>query len=414
MFVNRRNFLRGAGVCLAVPSLEAFGSASQKAQPVRRFVAVGNPFGFFPDGFFPEQTGANYQLPLLLKPLARHRKRFTVFSHLDHDLSGGHDACHCFLSGIKVGEGKYHPEGNISLDQKMADWVGARTRFPSLHLGNGSNQSWTRNGIQVRSEADPKRVFDAMFLDDSVDARKAWRLRMGLDGSVLDAVREQAKGFSRKLGARDRQKLDQYFTAVRELERKLRMNAQWIDRPKPKINAKRPEKGEGQKENLPLYYELIALALQTDSTRVATAWANGGNLLEDFGLSFPSYHKYSHHGRLPELVEGLLKIELHQMECLAVFLDRLKFAEDDLNGGNLLDHTTVLVGSGLANGSSHSTRDMPILVAGGGFKHGTHKKYLEQPGKRVPLNNLYLNLLHRFGVETDRFNTSTGSLTNFS
>jgi hypothetical protein len=412
--VNRRNFLRGAGVCLAVPALEAFGAASQKAQPVRRFVAVGNPFGFFPDAFFPEQTGTNYQLPLLLKPLARHRKRFTVFSHLDHDLSGGHDACHCFLSGIKVGEGKHHPEGNISLDQKMADWVGARTRFPSLHLGNGANQSWTRNGIQVRSEADPKRVFDAMFLDDSVDARKAWRLRMGLDGSVLDAVREQAKGFSRKLGARDRQKLDQYFTAVRELERKLRMNAQWIDRPKPKINAKRPEKGEGQKENLPLYYELIALALQTDSTRVATAWANGGNLLEDFGLSFPSYHKYSHHGRLPELVEGLLKIELHQMECLAVFLDRLKSAEDDLNGGNLLDHTTVLVGSGLANGSSHSTRDMPILVAGGGFKHGTHKKYLEQSGKRVPLNNLYLNLLHRFGVETDRFNTSTGSLTNFS
>ena len=102
------------------------------------------------------------------------------------------------------------------------------------------------------------------------------------------------------------------------------------------------------------------------------------------------------------------------MECLAVFLDRLKSAEDDLNGGNLLDHTTVLVGSGLANGSSHSTRDMPILVAGGGFKHGTHKKYLEQSGKRVPLNNLYLNLLHRFGVETDRFNTSTGSLTNFS
>ena len=131
------------------------------------------------------------------------------------------------------------------------------------------------------------------------------------------------------------------------------------------------------------------------------------------GLSYPSYHKYSHHGRLPELVEGLLKIELHQMECFAKFLDQLQSIPDNLNGGRLLDHTIVLVGSGLANGSSHSTHNMPILVAGGGFRHGRHHVSPEEPQQRVPLNNLYLTIAQHFGLEIDRFNTSTGTLNGF-
>ena len=410
---SRRSFLRGAGVCLTLPMLEMQAGQPKSSQPIKRFVAVSNPFGFFPDAFFPNQAGANYDLPQLLRPLKEHRNRFTVFSHLDHGLSGGHKACHAFLSGIKVSDAQRFSEGNISIDQKMAGWVGARTRFTSLHLGNNANQSWTRNGVQVPSEGDPARIFDALFLDGAADARAAKRLQMGLDGSVLDAVREQANGFARHLGPRDREHLDQYFTAVRELERKLRMNAEWVDRPKPKVKLKRPEKGEGQKKNLPLYYELMALALQTDSTRVATAWADGGNLLEDFGLSYPSYHKYSHHGRLPELVEGLLKIERHQMECLAKFLDQLQSTPDTLNGGRLLDHTMVLAGSGLANGSSHSTHNMPILVAGGGFRHGRHHVSPEEPERRIPLNNLYLTIAQHFGLEIDRFNTSTGTLNGF-
>ncbi len=400
-------------MCLALPILELWADQDRASRSRKRFVAVGNPFGFFPDAFFPKQAGVDFKLPPLMTPLKVHRERLTIFSHLDHDLSGGHKACHAFLSGIKVADARRFPEGNISLDQKLAGWMGARTRFPSLHLGNNANQSWTRNGIQVRSEGDPARVFDAMFLDDSADTLAARRLQMGLDGSVLDAVREQAKGFARQLGARDREHLDQYFTAVRGLERKLRMNADWIDRPKPKVGYKRPKKGEGQKTNLPLYYELMALALQTDSTRVATVWADGGNLLEDFGLAYPSYHKYSHHGRLPELVEGLLKIERHQMDCLAKFLDRLQATPDALNGGRLLDHTMVLAGSGLANGSSHSTRDMPILVAGGGFRHGRHHVSPEDRDRRVPLNNLYLKLAQHFGLEIDRFNTSTGTINGF-
>ena len=160
---SRRSFLRGAGVCLALPMLGIRAEQHKPAQSVKRFVAASNPFGFYPDAFFPNQAGVGYELPSLLSPLKEHQNRFTIFSHLDHGLSGGHKACHAFLSGIKVSDARRFSDGNISIDQKMAGWVGARTRFSSLHLGNNADQSWTRNGVQVPSEGDPARIFDALY-----------------------------------------------------------------------------------------------------------------------------------------------------------------------------------------------------------------------------------------------------------
>ena len=382
--------------------------SSGQRRPVKRLVCVGNPFGFFPDEFFPKRPGANYDLPALLEPLAEHRDGFSVFSHLDHGLTGGHHAVHTFLSGVKSSDAAGRSEGNISLDQKVADFIGPATRFPSIHLGQGSNMSWTRNAVPVPSEGDSKKVFDALFTPDDPGVIHAKRGQAHLDTSVLDAVRQQAKLMQRSLGRGQNGKLDQYFTAIRDLERKLAMQALWLERPKPNVDARRP--GDKSSADLTIRFELTVLALQTDSTRVATVWSNPANLTDMFNLTYPSYHKYSHHGRRRDLIDGLLVVESHQMKALARFFTRLKETEDSINGGTLFDHTITLVGSGLANGSSHSNTNMPVLLAGGGLKHGQHHVLPAEDGRRVPLNNLYTTILQKIGLETDRFNTSTGTL----
>ncbi len=417
--LSRRTFLRGAGICLSLPFLDAMipmgraarhAFAAARAQAAKRLVCIGNPFGMIPERFFPTEAGANYAISTLLQPLEAHRRDFTIFSNLDHGITGGHRTAHTFLSGIRIKDAAIMPEGNISLDQKAAEFVGINTRFPSLNVSiNGHcEMCWTRTGVRVPPINNPQKVFQALFVDTSNKEKKQRASALEQHGSILDAVMDEARAFERKLGQRDRQKLDEYLTSVRSVEKKLGMSMAWLDKPKPKVDMAMPQNGTFV-ETLPVMYDLIALALQTDSTRVATLEIGMGIKTTDLGLN-TNYHKYSHHGKLPELMEGLTVIEKYQMKHLSVFFDKLKTVEDPA-GGTLFDHTMVLSGSGMGNGSSHSNKNLPILLAGGGVKHGHHKVYPDAKAKRVPLSNLYVSMLQHFGLEIDQFGQSTGALT---
>ena len=390
------------------------GKSSEVGSPVR-LVGISNPLGLMPDSFFPSQGGSDYKLTPLLRPLKRHRKDFTVFSNLDHDVSGGHSAVHAFLSGIKDQDASDWPEGNISIDQRAAEFVGARTRYSSLVLSTGEGDgdlkcklSWTRNGVNVPPVTKARDLFKALFVQDDPKLLAKRQSAYDVNESILDAVNGQAKILSRQLGKADQEKLDEYLNSVREVERKLGMSREWLHKPKPKVDFQEP--GEGDLSyTVPAFYDLLALALETDSTRVATLGIPGNINTADLGL-VGSYHGFSHHGKAEKLRQGLFIIEEFQVKQMARFLDRLKTIKEP-DGTSLFDRTMVLLGSGMGNGSSHSNKNLPVLLAGGGFKHGEHKIYPKDSHKRVPLCNLYGSMLQRFGLEIDAFNKGTGTLT---
>ncbi|PHS06124.1 MAG: hypothetical protein COA78_14635 [Blastopirellula sp.] len=411
--LTRRTLLKGAGVAIGLPLLEAMTSgsraATQATKPVKRFVCLSNNYGIYHKAFFPspDQAGANYDMPETLKPLEKHRRDFTVFSHLDHGISGGHACVPTLLSGVRPYLASNFSEGNISVDQKIAESVGAQTRYPSLTLKvNEANLvSFTRTGVQVPA-IDLRQMFRTLFLEES-DAAKVQRLEQyELQGSILDVVLEQANSLQRELGKADQQKFEEYLTSVRTLEKKINQQKPWLDRPKPKTDRGEPLQGKGTAADLKAMIELIALALQTDSTRAITL--SSGFVSGDFGLS-GGYHGFSHHGEREKEIAALKLIEKNKMIQMAYLMNLLKAQEDPMNGGTFLDHTTILFGCGMATGT-HSTRNLPLLLAGGGFKHGDHKVYPEMQGNRVPAANLLLSILQNHGLEIDQFGTSTSTL----
>jgi hypothetical protein len=419
---NRRNFLKAAGVCIALPALESLpglagensARADQSKAPPRRMVCVGNEFGMYPGAFWPTKTGRDFELTTLLKPLENHRSNLTLFSHLDHGLKGGHFAVHAFLTGVKSVEAKGSPDGGISVDQRAAEHVGSQTRFPSLAIGSegglhgGCQISWTRTGTRVPPIPGPRELFRLLFIDDAGDAKRQAADRIALQGSILDAVLGDAKSMSSRLNKTDAAKLDEYLSSVRDVETKLDLDKHWQNIPKPKLDVKEPE-NQGLTKDLPAIYDLIALALQTDSTRVATLEIGGSFAASDLGIR-QGYHNLSHHGQLQSNIDQLVQIEVYQMQQFAHFLDKLRSTKESGSDKTLLENTMVLLGSGMGNANSHINIDLPIILAGGGFQHGEHKSYPSEQRKRIPLCNLYVSMLQRFGVETDRFSAATGTL----
>jgi hypothetical protein len=412
--LNRRTFLRDAGVAMALPMLEAMGPIGASAQTassrvVKRMVVFSNAFGMYPSAFFPREAGADYSMPELLQPLERHRKDMTVFSNLDHGLTLGHSGSPTLLNGIEAKNAAHYPEGNISMDQRAAEWLKAATRFPSLQTsvrGGKHRLSWTRNAVNLHA-IDSRELFNKLFLDLDEKGRARQDERFEQEDSILDVVREQARSVHRQLGNSDQDKLDEYLTAVRGLEKRFAQESQWLHRDKPRTKLAAPaEKIADTADEHEIHLDLLALALQTDSTRVITT--EFGTQNGDHGLPL-SYHAYSHHGERPELVEGLIAIERFQMRHIARFLDRLKQTEDPLNGGSLLDHTMVLFGCGMSTGH-HSNKNLPLFLSGGGFKHGEHKAHPADKRSATPASNLLLSMLQNFGLEIDRFGTSSGAL----
>ena len=403
---TRRNLLRAAGVTIALPWLETLSRAAAPA-PAQRFVCVANPFGMIPDAFFPAGEGLNAALPVNLAAFEPLRGKFTVFSNIDHGDNGGHGGTHMFLSGVKSSEAAAMPDGNISLDQFLARQVAGQTRFPVLNTaagpsgGGGVELCWTRTGVMVPPVQQVSRVFRMLFVDDPAELSAALGVDYEQQGSILDAVNGQAKSMGRRVSGRDRDKLDQYFTAIREVEKSLEQEKAWLSRPRPKVEAKEPKDGTVSQQ-LPILFDLVALALQTDSTRVATIEVPGSFDTSAMGIEEKGYHGYSHHGKDPGLMEGMRKVERYQMVHLAKFLTKLQ----DLG---LLDNTHVLFGSGMGDGSAHTNKNLPVLLAGGGYKHRTHMILPEAAEKRVPLCNLYLTIAQRFGVESGAFGRSKGT-----
>ncbi len=427
---NRRFFLRATGISVALPLLESLGGrvfaqdsavgtlAGKVADADRpmRMVCIGNLLGFYPETFFPKNAGADYDLPASIESLKPHQKDFTIFSGLDHGVKGGHFAMSSFLSGVRTADAKGMPEGNITVDQRAAETLGGATRFPTLALGSESGihggclMSWTRSGTRVPPISTPRELFRKLFVSDGAADVAASLDRLDLKDSILDAVQGDAKSLQRHLGQRDKEKLEEYFTSVRDVEKQIELRRNWAHVPKPDPKIDEPKNNDFVSD-LPVMYDLIALALQTDSTRIATFEIGGDFEAAAFDLK-SSYHSLSHHGMREEAIRALNKMERYQTEQFARFLAKLKSIED--GAGTLLDHSMVLFGSGMGNANSHTNSNLPIILAGGGFKHGEHKAYPAKGLNRQPLCNLYLSMLQRFGAELETFGTSNSTLTGLA
>ncbi|MDF2375152.1 MAG: DUF1552 domain-containing protein [Verrucomicrobiales bacterium] len=421
--IDRRRFLlKTVGASLALPGLPSLMAKevakSGAVQAVkgggvgaRRFVAVGNLLGYQQKSFFPETEGRGYEKTTLLAPLWENRDKMTVYRGLDHGIKGGHFAVHSFLSGVLNSEAQNRPDGNVSLDQYIADEVGVETRFPSLTVGSeggihgGCQIAWTKSGVRVPPITGPAELFEKLFVEDSAQ-RKVERIEENrIQASILDSVLEEANRLSKRVNREDKDKLDEYFTSIRDVEKRLELRERWASHPKPKAPFEKPS-NVNTVEDLPMLYELMALALQTDSTRVATLEIGGCFLPQNLGID-KSYHGLSHHGNDEEAIAHLLTLETYQIEHFNRFLTRLSKIED--GDQTLLDSTAVLFGSGIGNAHSHKNSDLPIILAGGGYRHGEFKKVADSGINKVPLCNLYVDIAQRMGVEIEAFGSSTGT-----
>ena len=414
----RRAFLKASGVAIALPQFisdrKAKADTGRGELPPRRLVCIGNEFGMYPEAFWPASQSEQYTLTPLLEPLRAHQKDFTLFRNLDHGVKGGHFAVHTFLTGVKASEARMMKEGGISLDQRAAEHVGAQTRFPSLTIGSetglhgGCRMSWTRTGTRVPPIQGPRELFRRLFLNEQESTKQVTRSRLDLQGSILDTVLDEAKSFEKQINPSDQRKLDEYLSAIRDVEVSLQLQRKWQAIPKPETSMDEPQDA-GLTRDLPKIYDLIALALETDSTRVATLEIGGSFAASDLGIK-KGYHSLSHHGHVQESIDLLVEIENYQVTQFSRFLTRLKSTQQSGSDQTLLDSTMALFGSGMGNGNSHTNDDLPIILAGGGFRQGRQVVCPSEASKRVPLSNLYLSILQNFGVETDFFANSTSNL----
>ncbi|MGE0606536.1 MAG: DUF1552 domain-containing protein [Pirellulales bacterium] len=413
---HRRNLLRAAGVTLALPMLDSLlprARAGQQAAAVpRRMVCICTPLGVHPEAFFPQEAGKDYGLTPYLEPLEELRDDFTVISGLSHpDVGSSHDSIFSFLTAAPHPEVRAGFRNSISLDQVAAEHIGDQTRFASLSLSaEGFGLSWTRSGALIPSDLYPAQVFARLFLEGRPDEvqNQARRLRDGQ--SILDSVREQARRMQPALGTKDREKVDEYFTSVRELEQRMATAEEWSKRPKPKVDVPQPQNNPNSADLIGknrLMFDLIHLALQTDSTRLVTMLLLGTSQVPPIpGVSL-GHHDLSHHGQDPQKIAQLKTLELEKMKTVQELLAKLKNTQEQ--GESLLDRTTVFFSSNLGNASNHSSKNLPVLLAGGGFQHGQHLAF--DPDNPPPLSNLYVSMLQRLGIEADHFGSSNGTLT---
>lgn len=420
--MNRRRFiLQSLGTSLALPGLPSLmagtvggNSAVQTAKGAgagaRRFVAIGNLLGYQTKQLFPTTKGRDYEKTALLEPLWENRSQMTVFRGLDHGVKGGHFAVHSFLSGVLNSEAQNRPDGNVTIDQYLADEIGFETRFPSLTVGSeggihgGCQIAWTKSGVRVPPVTNPSQLFEKLFVSDSKE-RQARRVQENrVQSSILDSVMDEANRLSKRVNKEDKDKLDEYLTSVRDVEKRLELRQRWVSQPKPKAPFDKPA-NHNAVEDLPILYELIALALQTDSTRIATLEIGGDFMPQHLGIK-KDWHGLSHHGNDPEAIASLITLEKYQIEHLGKFITRLSKMNDGER--TLLDSTTVLFGSGMGDGNSHKNSDLPIILAGGGYKHGEFREVPREGINKVPLCNLFVDIAQKMGVETDSFGNSTG------
>jgi len=402
--LRRRTFLRASGVAIALPMLESMRpaiAAESTATAPRRLVAIETNMGILPNYFFPEGSGRDYKASPYLERLAAHRDQMTVFSGTSFPgVTGGHAAERCFLTGTP------HPErggfrNGVSLDQFAAEYVGSQTRFPSLITAitnENATLSFSRNGSSIPAEGSPRKLFEKLFVQgrpEEVEARVE-SLRQGL--STLDFVGDQTKRLTRALSPVDQHRMDQYLTAVRDLEKRLHSAQEWEYKPKPQVAAPLPEENNDPRqfvERSNMIFDVLSLALQTDSTRIVSLF-----------IDTTVIHNITHHGNRPELLAELRGHEERQFDALNRFLTSLR--DSDEGGSSLLDRTMVFYGTCMGSANSHSNVNLPALLIGGGFRHGQHLAFDTE--NNYPLSNVYVSILQRLGIEVDEFSTGKGTM----
>jgi hypothetical protein len=408
--LSRRTFLRGSGVAMALPLLDAMNSAradqKENGQPIRRMVTLNMELSFHPPNLMPEKAGRDYELTRYLKPLSNVRDDFTIISGTSHpDVDGGHAASKSWLTGAPH-PGASNFTNSISIDQLAAKQIGLQTRFAYMALSGDTSVS--ANGVNVPGSPYPTHYFQKMFIEGRPQEKAAQIERLREGQSVLDTVMESARRMRARISQRDQQKLDQYFTSVREAEQQLHKSEQWQHKPKPKIDIKSMPVIRDRAQivaKTKQLYDMMFLALQTDSTRLITHSIGDSSLVPILRGVSMTYHNLSHHGQDPEKLEQLALVESLHVKAFGDFLQRLKETEE--GDSNLLDRTMVMLGSHMHSGG-HNNRNLPIIFAGGGFKHGQHLAF--DSDNNYPLSNLYVSMLQRLGLEVDRFASSTGTM----
>lgn len=412
--LSRRTVLRGAGVSLAVPWLSAMSpafAAATTAAPPRRFVAMTLSLGLLGENLFPTENGRDWKPSRYLEPLADLRDRITLISGTSHPgVSGGHRAEASLLTAAPM-SASAQTKNSESLDQLLARHSGHQTRFPSLVLGLGgaNSPSYTENGSMIPAETSPAKLFTRLFVADSESERKRQVARAREGQSIMDLVADDSRSLERSLGAGDRGRLDAYLTSVRDLERRLVEVEAWADRPKPVVPITKPTDVGNPNDVVArqrLMSDMVRLALATDSTRFVTLHLGGGGGVVPVEGVDEGYHSLSHHGMDGEKLAQLTLVEAEIVKAFGDFVRGLAAGEE--GSETLLDQTTVLLTSNLGNASSHDNRNLPVVLAGGGFKHGSHLAFDHKANH--PLPNLFLSVLQRMGLEVDAFATSTGTL----
>jgi hypothetical protein len=426
---SRRSFLRGMGVSLALPALECMTpvfARQAESQAPRRMLVIVNNIGVLPKHFFPQGAGSNYEASPLLSILAANRKEFTVFSGLSHpNVTSGHSTDNCFLTSAR-GAFKAGFRNTISLDQFAAEKLGQVTRFPTFNLGVNIEKanrslSWTRDGVLLPAEDSAPALFQKMFVQGDAAAVQRQLNRLEERGSILDTLLDEANRFNRNLGSADKARLDQYFTSVREVEQRLVSAREWELRPMPPIPkdaAQTPPTGIQEDkyffEKFELMLAMAQLAFESDSTRIVTLMLDAFRTpifkLDGKQDTTESYHGLSHHGQNETKVRQLEAADRQHMAVLNKLLSNL--ASKSEGGQRLLDRTMVLYGSNMGEANIHDNTNLPIILAGGGFKHGQHIAFKRD--NNTPLCNLFVTMLHRLGVEVDSFGSSTGNITGLN
>ncbi|MCY2975023.1 MAG: DUF1552 domain-containing protein [Planctomycetota bacterium] len=406
--IHRRNFLRAAGVCVALPALV---QAAEK-RPPKRLLVIHVPLGMMPQYFFPKngETSSPY-----LELLASHRSSFTTFSGLSHPgVDGNHHAGQCFLTGAP------HPgqptfRNTISLDQLVAEKIGGHTRFPSLAVSVRQGEHYadsiavSRSGVTIPAETSAERLYRRLFVAGTKDEKAATMRRIAAGGSVLDLICEKAKRLEKSTVGEDRARLEQYMQSLREMEVKLQRTMEWENLPKPNVDYSQPKDIADANQVIAkskLMFDLICLALQTDSTRVVTLSLSTFSVVPHIPGVKNETHGLTHHGNEPEKISELRKIEEAQITAFGELLTSLQNVQE--TNGALLDHTQILYGSCLGNANSHSNRNLPLILAGGGFRHGSHLGFDES--NNTPLAKLFVSMLQNLNIESDSFGDTRGSL----
>jgi Protein of unknown function (DUF1552) len=409
--LDRRTFLRASGIAIGLPFLEAMipasaAEAKKSAAQQSRMVLIGQPLGMFSPNFFPTKAGRDYEASRYLKSLQAHRDQFTVFSGMSHRYAAGHFAECGLFTGVHSEMIRYNEIKNgISLDQEAASHIGNQTRFASLNLGGG-DFVWNRRGVRVPSETRATQVFKKLFIAGTANEEKR-ELQKVKDGqSILDDVGEQIKSLNRRVSSSDRSRLDLFLSSLRDAEHTLQQDEHWSKTPKPRVDYPTPtsEFTSAQLiERSRQWYNIVHLALQTNSSRVITLSLSTGERPEIPGVTL-GHHDASHHGLDPAKLEQLALIEEAEIKVFGEFIEKMKQSRDGER--TLLDHTAILYASNLGNSSSHDNNNLPIILAGGSFKHKGHLAYDTKNNQL--LSNLYVRMLHHMDIEAKSFGASTG------